>query len=437
MSRRLLISNFFSLSIIQGINYVFPLLTIPYLVKVLGPDRFGLIAYAQALMQYFVVVNDYGFNLSATRKIATIRHDSTLLGRTVSSILLLKAIFIAASLIVLLLLCLLIPRFRQEILLYLISFGFVAGNSFIPLWFFQGAEKMQHIAIASFVGRLFYFIVLFSLVRGPADYLLAAGVYSLAQVIVAITGIFLVLIVYKVKLVLPARRDMVIELKEGWNVFVSMVASNLYTSSNAFILGFFASNAVVGYYSAGEKIVRTIQAMMNPVFQSVFPHLSALAAVSRDRALLLVKKIALLVGSVTFVISLLLFVGAVSIVSFLFGPAYERSVSVIRILAFLPFICSMGNIFGTQIMLNFNLEKPFKNIIVAGAFLNVVLALFLVNVLSYHGIAISMLITESFITIALLLYLANNFPITLVIGKTLACSDLERQQEPHDYLPGM
>ena len=72
-----LASNIASLFTVQAANYLIPLLTLPYLVRILGPREFGLIAFAQAFSQYFVILTDYGFNLSATREVAIHRADAS------------------------------------------------------------------------------------------------------------------------------------------------------------------------------------------------------------------------------------------------------------------------------------------------------------------------------------------------------------------------
>jgi PST family polysaccharide transporter len=205
----------------------------------------------------------------------------------------------------------------------------------------------------------------------------------------------------------PAASDIKHQLKEGWHVFISTFAISLYTVSNVFILGLFTNNTIVGYYSAAEKLIKAAQGLLTPISQSVYPFISEVAAKSRQEALRFIRKLVRFVGGGSFVVSLLTFIFAEFIINIALGSQYQRSVIVLRILAFLPFIIGLSNILGVQTMLTFDFKKAFSRILVCAGFLNICLALILVPLYRHIGVSIAVLTTETFVTICMFFYLKS------------------------------
>jgi len=183
------------------------------------------------------------------------------------------------------------------------------------------------------------------------------------------------------------------------------VAISLYTTSNTFILGLFTNNTIVGYYAAAEKIIKAIQGLLNPISQTVYPYISKLASESKERALNFIRKLVKIVGGISFVISFSIFIFADFVVNILLGSQYQQSIIVLRILAFLPFIIGLSNIFGIQTMLTFNLKQAFSKILISAGLLNIVLALILAPLYQHIGISIAVLTTEIFVTLSMFFYL--------------------------------
>jgi len=406
--KKRLISNFLSLSSVQVANYILPLITVPYLVRVLGPEKFGLIAFAQAFIAYFALLTDYGFNLSATREISIHRDNREKVSDIFFSVLFIKSVLMLISFSILCILVFSVNKFRGEWLLYIFTFGIVLGNILFPAWFLRGIERMRELAILNIISKSIFTVAVFVFIHSKDDYLLVALINSFGFIIAGLLGLWIVTVQIRIKIRKPSLEEIKYQLKKGWHIFISTIAMSLYTTSNTFILGIFTNNTIVGYYSAGEKITRAVQGLISPLSQTIYPHVSKLVLESRDAALEFVRKIVKLVGAVAFGFSLLLLIFAHQISNIILGSQFNESISVIQILSFLPFVGGLSNIFGIQVMLNFGLKHIFTRILIIASFINIFLALILVVPLRHVGISYSVLITEIFIMITMFLILQRN-----------------------------
>jgi len=370
-------------------------------VRVLGPQKFGLVAFAQAFTQYFVVLTEYGFNLSATRQIAIHKEDSQRVSVIFSSVIVTKALLMFVSFLLMVTIVLAVPQFRSNWPLYLASFLVVVGNVLFPVWFFQGIERMKYITGLHVSARIFVTVALFALVRQESDYVLAAGLQAGSLVLAGVLGIPVIRSLGIVHMRLPTVREILAALREGRHVFVATAAISLYTASNTFILGLIATPTVVGYFSAAEKLVKAAQQLLNPISQSVYPHISALAAQSREAALEFIRRTLRWVGAGAFLTSSALFVLAGPLVTLLLGDQYTSSVMLVRLMAFVPWVIALSNVFGIQTMLTFGLNRAFSTIIVLAGLFNVFLSVTLAYLLEARGAAISVLVTETLIALSM------------------------------------
>lgn len=130
--------NYLYLLMIQGANFILPLITIPYLVRTIGTNKFGIVMVAQSLALFLTIVTDFGFNISATREVAMIKNNKESLSQFFFNVIFIKTILLICSFLVLLSLTIFVEKFNQESLVYLLSFGVVFGQVLFPSWFFQG-----------------------------------------------------------------------------------------------------------------------------------------------------------------------------------------------------------------------------------------------------------------------------------------------------------
>jgi len=400
--------NAASLYTIQFANYILPLITVPYLVRVLGPEYFGLVAFGQGLIAYFVVFVDYGFALSATRKISIERDDMKAVSRTASTVWAAKGLICVAALAVLLLLVTVVPKLNELTSLLLILYGTVVGNALFPVWIFQGMEKMVFISVINLAMSLLVVIGIFTMVRQPEHYLLYAALISLGAVGAGLTGMGVAFYKFRLQAVIPSMRDIWESLVEGWLLFLSTASVSLYTVGNAFILGLLTNSIVVGYYSAAEKIVKAVRGILSPVGQAAYPRFSKLALESRCRALEWGKRMLVAISALGGGLSIALLAGATTIVRILLGSEYEPSIVVMRVLAGLPLLIGMSNVLGVQIMLPFGKDRAFMTILLGAGLINIVFAVWLAPIWQAAGMAAAVLISETFVTVTMFIYLRHH-----------------------------
>jgi PST family polysaccharide transporter len=365
---------------------------------VLGPEKFGLIAFTQAFIQYFNILTDYGFNLSATREIAIYKENKDKVSEILSSVMFIKICLLLLSFVIMSIVVFSFEKFRQDWLIYYLTFGMVVGQVLFPIWFFQGMEKMKYITFLNILAKLVFTVAIFIFIHKASDYIYVPLINSLGSIVVGVLALWMVSKYFDVRFIKPTIQSIKYHLKEGWHIFVSTVAISLYTISNTFILGLFTDNKTVGYYVAAEKIIKTVQGLLSPISQAVFPYISKFSNESKERSIEVVKKLVKVIGILTFFLSVILFIFAESIVNMLLGNQYQESIVVLRILSFLPFIIALSNIYAVQGLISLGSSKVIPKIVFSGASLNI----FALPVLTYFykdvGTAISCVLTEIFIT---------------------------------------
>ena len=396
--KKRLISNVFSLGVLQVANYILPLFTVPYLVRVLGPDYFGLLAFATATNSYFVLLTDYGFNLSATRQVSIHRENKDKINEIFSSVLTIKVALMTISLLCLMVFVFSIKKFNENWEIYLTTFGIVIGQVIFPIWLFQGMEKMKHIAYLNITAKSLFTILIFLFVKTKSDYLLVPLLTAFGFLIVGIWSLIIAKKEFGINFKIQSLTVLKFHLKEGWYVFFSSMAISLYTISTTFILGIFTTNTNVGYFAGVERIVQGVKGLNIPISQSIYPLISAKMQINKNEGILFLKKVSLFIASFMLLLSFTLFVFAEPIVEIFLGKQYENSIVPLRIMAFLPFIVALSNIFGIQTMLNLGYNKEFSFFVVITAIVGVILTLILAPMYNVIGVSVATLTVEILIT---------------------------------------
>lgn len=405
--KKRLVSNFFSLSILQVANYLFPLITLPYLVRVLGPSQYGLVAFAQAFIGYFQILTNYGFNLSATREISINRESPEKVSEIFSSVITIQILLAILSFMLMTLVIFSFAKFRGDWLLYFYTFGLVLGNVLFPVWFFQGIERMKYITLLNVLARFIFTIAIFVFIRKESDYIYVPLINSIGMVLSGTIGLWLIFNRLGVKFVMPGLTGIKYHLNEGWHIFISTIAISLYTISNTFILGLFASSEIVGYYSAAEKIIQAVRGLLMPIYISIYPYVSKLFHESKEKGIYFINKMVFSIGVLSLFISLFLYLFSGLVIGIIFGIKYNNSIAIIKILSFFPFVTCFGILFGSHTMLNLDYKTAYSKILIFAGVINVLIACLLAPYYGGIGVAIALMICESFIAISEFIYLRS------------------------------
>jgi len=400
--KTVVLENFVSLTTLQSINYLLPLIVLPYLFRVIGAEKFGLIAFAQAFVQYFMILTDYGFSLSATRKISLCREDKKKVCTIFSSVITVKIIMAILSFLILLLVINFVPKFKHDWLIYILSFGAVIGNTLFPVWFFQGKEKMTYIAGINIIGGIIYTVCIFIFIKSTTDYLYVPLLNSLFFLATGISGLYIAFRKFGLEYFFQTYEDIQNELKAGWNIFLSIVSINAYTTTRIFAVGLLTNNILTGYYSIAEKIANVTQAFpLDSLSQAIYPRLNKIFRKNRRRAIKLMIKIQ---KSTTFgyLIALpFVFFAAPLLVTIICGRGYPEVIIALRLLLLSVFFIG-ANAFRVQFLVVCGRADIYAKLHVVAALVGLPLIFVLIHYFSYLGAAISTIILEAGIILATL-----------------------------------
>jgi O-antigen/teichoic acid export membrane protein len=393
--------NFTILMTLQVSTYLAPLLTLPWLARVLGPSEYGRLSFALAFTAYFITLTNFSFSLTATPKISINRENRALRSQVFWETISAQILLSVGGFVVLLALTYIVPYLGENRELLLTGFGMAIGSMLIPTWYFQGVEDLGPISGFVFVGRALSIPAMYLFVRHREDVYIAMMVNTLVPLC---SGIAICTYLYfrrELDFVRVPFKTIIERLKEGWSVFMATSLVDIYASSNIVLLTFMAGNVAGGYFAAGDKLIRAALNMLQPLKTAAYPRVSFLMHHARDDAFAFLRKMFVLQGSIVSLISVCIFFGAPLAVKLLYGPQFAPTVEVLRWMAFVPLMSGLSDLFGVQTMLPLGMKSHFSRVLIASAVLNFSLLAVLAHFFGEQGAAATVLIVETSIAAAM------------------------------------
>ncbi len=376
---RALIENFASLSILKALGLILPLVTLPYLSRVIGVVRFGDIAFASSITVYFMTITDYGFNYTATRELSKNRDNMHYVRELFWNVFYTKLFLLIVSTAIFAILVETIPLLREHRLLLWFTYLSVPCYMLFPEWFFQGIEKMKYITIVNVISKLLFTVLIFFVIKEEADYILHPVLSAIGLLVAGAISLVIVIRKYKVFPTAISWPSIVSTLKSGWNIFFSLIVPNVYTNMSVTYLKIFSGSVGAGLFASGRTFI-DLSDQVSTVFSRVFfPFLSR-----RPDKHSFFSKILLVVS---LGMGVALFAGADLLVDLFYSEAFRDSAIVIRIMAICPLFLYLMNAFGTNYLVVIGKDKVYRQVVMWCSFLGLFVAYFSIKYFGYIGAA--------------------------------------------------
>lgn len=404
-SNKTFAKNTFFLYIMTGAKFVLPLIITACLTRRLGPDAYGVISYLTPVMGYFILLFDFGFNFSATKKIAQHRADPVLIEKTIAAVYTAKILLVLAGFLPLMLLLLCIDLLRQYVLLTVLYYLSTAAQIFIPDFLYRGLEKMEGVTTRYILAKLITAVLIFLAVRDDGGLILVPLAYLIGTVAAALHTNHHMVKKLGYRVALGGLREAAAELRESGIYFVSTFASTALSVTSTFVMGIVGMpTAQIAYWGVAFQVVQAVQAMYDPITTSIYPHVAG----KRDHKFVL--RITLCLLPLVAAGCVLLYCLAGLAVKIIAGSAYLAAVPVLQALTPMLLFSFVAQMLGFPLLgaLGRERQASFTTLVAAGAQILGLVGLALSHHFTLLSLALLRNVTE-FIFMILRIYFVGVF----------------------------
>lgn len=397
---------------------IFPLITAPYVSRVLEPDGIGTYHFAATYAGYFALVALLGIPTYGVREVAKFRNEQAKLNLLISQLL---TVVIIATLIVdviYIVSLLAIHQLRTDFILFFLSGFCIYLAPFQTTWFYQGIEKFDFITIRTLVVKSLSIISLFIFVRDKNDLIIYVIISALGTILADVWNFwFMRREGVKITLTLEGLKK---HLKPILLLFASSVAISIYTILDTLMLGFMTDYSEVGYYSNAIMISKMFLTIVTSLSVVAIPRfINYIHEKDFQSANILVNKSFSFTGLLSFPIAIGMFCVAAKGIPWFFGDKYYAAIIPLKILSVLNILIGFSNILGGQILVGMEKEKEFLICILLGAASNFIMNCILIPSYGATGAAVSTVIAEFLVTSSMLYFVYKLTPIRINVKTDL------------------
>lgn len=376
-------------------NYLIPFLVLPIISRILGASLFGSVSYAQNIVTYLTLLINYGFEYSATRQISIAREDKAKTDAIFWSVIAAKGMLLILSFAILAVLPFCMERVACDPKLYIYTALANIGIVFFPTWYLQGVQQMDKMAWANFFTKLLGAVLVLSLVREASAYRLYPLLMSASSILIGIGAMIYVIRHFGISRPVLSRQTLREVMQAGAPIFLNNVFVALYTTANMTILGMYAADDVIGYFSGAQRLIQALNmVVVMPVSMAVFPEISRRFAQSKAQGAKFLKQVLLLAGAAAAAVSLITFLCAPLMIRIMYGAEFAPSIELLKWLSPIPFLVMIATLLTVQGLYGMGLQRwaPWVGAILAVCCVG--LNLWLLPLIGVKGVCISWIAAE-------------------------------------------
>lgn len=361
------VKNFSYLTVMQLFTLLSPLITYPYLLRVIGQELYGSIVFAQTIITYINIFINFGFNLSGTQIISLNRNNPEYISEAVSNIYTSKFIFWLTSIIIYFSVVSFIHIPSESKLLYYISFFLTLNDLMLPIWYYQGVEKMKYITFLNIGVRILFMALIFVFVKDQSDFLLVPFFHSIGAICAGIASLYIIFKVERVKYQRPTLGSLKKYIVGSFPLFITSVSQSIYVNINKLVVGIVLGMSELAIYDFGEKITTFLKVPVNMIYQATFPK------ISRDRSIRYVNRLmGLSVAIITFIYALI-FVMAPYIVYLFWGEIIQQAVTILRIIPAGAVFCCISTFLSGNRLMAWGFKKEYMLVAISSSIIYIIL----------------------------------------------------------------
>lgn len=387
-NKRLLV-NFSYITILQIFILAAPLITYPYLVKVLGSELYGNILTSQVLANYASIVIDFGSNNVCAKHVSIARNNIHKLSEILSSVLFVRLILFMVCLFLYMIIVFIIPSFRNFWILFLLTYGITLNDVLFPQFFFQGLEKMKMITLISIITRVFFILFVFIAIKKSDDYIFVPILYTIGYTLGGIISIYILFKKMKFHFYFPTKDVAMSYVKDCFPIFSTDLICTIKDKVNYILVGIFVGMNEVVIYDLALKLHSLLTKPMGILTTVLLPRFAVTRNLNRLRQVVMVS----FMTTLFLVIISNIFLSQISY----FFLHENVDLLPLRIFLLAPIFVSIGSVISSNLFVAFGYNRyVFTSILITTS---VYIILLLIMIFTHHLNSI-----YSFVSLAVISY---------------------------------